>query len=164
MTHPRPDDRPDDGRVAVRSFRADDRAGVIDLWRRTDLVRPWNDPDRDIDRKLAVADGLLLVAERIAATTGDAPDPGDGLVGTVMVGYDGHRGWINYLAVDPEHQGRGLGRRLVQEAEQRLVVLGCPKVNLMVRSTNPDVVAFYRALGYDVDAVTALGKRLVADG
>lgn len=177
MNHPRPGHRP----VALRSFRADDRAGVIALWRRTDLVRPWNDPDRDIDRKLAVDDGLLLVAEPVdappasagrtapsvppapAATPSDAPDRGEGLVGTVMVGYDGHRGWINYLAVDPEHQGRGLGRRLVHEAERRLVALGCPKVNLMVRSTNPDVVAFYRALGYEVDAVTALGKRLIAD-
>ena len=159
MSHP----RPGDGSVALRSFRADDRAGVIDLWRRTDLVRPWNDPDRDIDRKLALADGLLLVAEPLDATPGVAPGPGSGLVGTVMVGYDGHRGWINYLAVHPEHQGRGLGRRLVHEAERRLEALDCPKVNLMVRSTNSDVVAFYRALGYQVDPVTALGKRLIAD-
>ena len=152
---PDPPDPPDP--PAIRSFRADDRAAVVDLWRRTDLVRPWNDPDRDIDRKLAMADGLLLVASSAA------PFAPGGIVGTIMIGYDGHRGSINYLAVHPDHQGHGLGRRLVHEAERRLTELGCPKLNLMVRSSNPDMVAFYRGLGYEIDAVTALGKRLIPD-
>lgn len=140
--------------LRIRAFTEADRGAVVELWRRTDLVRPWNDPDRDIDRKLALDDGLLLVAEVGEPAT---------VVGTVMVGYEGHRGWINYLAVDPPHQGGGLGRRLVAEAEDRLLALGCPKVNLMVRASNADVVAFYRSIGYDVDDVVALGKRLVSD-
>ena len=142
--------------LRIRPFRDDDRAALIALWGAADLVRPWNDPDRDIDRKLAVGDGLLLVAET-GATGGD-------LVGTVMVGYDGHRGWINYLAVHPDHRARAYGRRLMDEAEARLLALGCPKVNLMVRSSNADVIAFYGALGYQVDDVTSLGKRLIPDG
>jgi ribosomal protein S18 acetylase RimI-like enzyme len=157
--------------LLIRRFTEADRAAVIDLWRRTDLVRPWNDPDRDLDRKLALDDGLLLVAELTAAPdgrgdrtadVGGAPD--QGVAGSVMVGYDGHRGWLNYLAVDPALQGAGIGRQLVADAEQRLLALGCPKVNLMVRSTNAAVVAFYRSLGYAIDDVTALGKRLISDG
>ena len=81
------------------------------------------------------------------------------LAGSVMVGYDGHRGWVNYLAVDPAWQGRGLGRMLMDEAEQRLLALGCPKVNLQVRTSNEHVVAFYRHLGYGTDDVVSMGKR-----
>jgi ribosomal protein S18 acetylase RimI-like enzyme len=142
------------GSPTIRSFAEADRAAVVDLWRRAELVRPWNDPDLDIDRKLAVGDGLLLVAE-----DGEPPR----VVATVMVGYDGHRGWLNYLAVDPARRRAGIGRLLVAEAEARLLALGCPKVNLMVRSTNPGAVAFYEAIGYAVDDVTALGRRLIRD-
>ncbi len=80
-----------------------------------------------------------------------------------MVGYDGHRGWINYLAVDPDYRKRGLGRALMVEAELRLLREGCPKVNLQVRATNPEVVAFYRRLGYEIEERVGMGKRLIGD-
>jgi ribosomal protein S18 acetylase RimI-like enzyme len=138
--------------LEIRPFVEADRMALVDLWRRCDLVRPWNDPDSDIDRKLALGDELLLVARR------------DGtIVGGVMVGYDGHRGWLNYLAVDQDEQRSGLGRRLVREAERRLLSLGCPKINLQIRRTNLDAVAFYESLGYVEDDAISMGKRLIHD-
>ena len=139
--------------MTIREFAPADRDAVIALWRVRDLVRPWNDPGKDIARKVAVADGLFLVAEA------------DGvIVGAVMAGYDGHRGWLNYLAVAPDRQRSGLGRALVAAAETRLGAVGCPKVNLQIRDTNTAVVAFYEGLGYSVDAAVSMGKRLEADG
>ncbi len=138
--------------MEIRTFRAADEDAVVALWERTDLVRPWNDPRRDIARKVAVADDLLLVGVH------------DGkVVGVVMAGYDGHRGWINYLAVAPDRQGAGAGRALMAEAERRLRVLGCPKINLQVRGSNADVLAFYEHLGFVVDDAVSLGKRLEHD-
>ena len=132
----------------IRPFRTGDEAALVALWAACELVRPWN----DIRRKLALRDDLLLVA------------PADGeLVGSVMAGYEGHRGWINYLAVAPAHRRRGLGRQLMREAEERLAAVGCPKINLQVRAGNADVLAFYEAIGYRVDEVVSLGKRLVDD-
>jgi hypothetical protein len=113
------------------------------------LTRPWNDPYEDIDRNLAQDPDLLLVLEQE-----------DQIVGSVMIGYDGHRGWINYLGVHPGHQGRGLGRVLMEEAERRLLLLGCPKVNLQVRSGNAEALRFYRRIGYAVDDVVSMGRRL----
>lgn len=138
--------------IDVRRFEPGDRAAVVELWGRTELTRPWNDPDLDIDRKVAVDPEGFLVA---------AID--DRLVGTVMAGYDGHRGWINYLAVDPDAQGRGVGGRLVREAEQLLGRRGCPKVNLQIRTANETAVEFYRAIGYELDDVVSMGRRLVGD-
>ena len=89
---------------------------------------------------------------------------GESVVGSAMAGYDGHRGWVHYLAVDVEHRGTGLGRRLMEEVEARLLALGCPKVNVQIRSGNEEVAAFYARLGYAPDAAAALGKRLVPDG
>jgi ribosomal protein S18 acetylase RimI-like enzyme len=140
------------GDVTVREFAAADRADVVALWHVCDLVRPWNDPDRDIERKLAVGDSMFLVAEDER-----------GLVGTVMAGYDGHRGWINYLAVAPTEQGRGIGALMMDEAERRLRDIGCAKINLQIRSGNEAAAAFYERLGYRIDAVVGLGKRLVDD-
>jgi ribosomal protein S18 acetylase RimI-like enzyme len=140
------------GDVRVRSFREPDRGAVIELWQRCELTRPWNDPDRDIDRKLALDDGLLLVAEA----------PG-GIVGTVMVGYEGHRGWANYLAVDPERRGERVGSSLMAAAEERLRAVGCPKLNLQVRRGNAGAVAFYEAIGFVEDDVVSMGKRLIED-
>jgi len=137
---------------AVRRYRQSDRDALVSLWSRCGLLRPWNDPRRDIERKLAHDPGGLLVLEAH-----------DYLAGSVMAGYDGHRGWVNYLAVDPAWQGRGFGRLLMKEAEQRLLVLGCPKVNLQVRTSNEHVVAFYRHLGYGTDDVVSMGKRLLDD-
>lgn len=136
----------------VREFRESDRTSVVTLWRECDLVRPQNNPDLDIDRKLAVDDSMFFVAVS------------DGcIIGTVMAGYDGHRGWINYLAVAPSRQGDGIGRLLLAQAEDRLSAVGCPKVNLQVRTTNATAARFYRAAGYRDDDVISLGKRLVED-
>jgi ribosomal protein S18 acetylase RimI-like enzyme len=135
--------------IGVRSFEARDEEAVVALWEACGLVVPWNDPHQDIASKLAFQPKLFLVA-----VSGEKP------VGAVMAGYEGHRGWINYLAVDPELQGTGLGRVIMEEAERRLRELGCPKVNLQLRGSNHGVIAFYQALGYRIDDVVSLGKRL----
>ena len=137
--------------MQIRPFREKDRTQVVDLWNRCGLTVAWNDPNRDIDRKLDRDPGLFLVGCV------------DGVVGTVMAGYDGHRGWINYLAVDPDHRGRGYGKALMQAAERRLSALGCPKINLQVRSTNIGTIEFYTSIGYKEDPVISLGKRLIHD-
>ncbi len=136
----------------VRPFAQPDEEAVVALWERCGLTRPWNDPRKDIRRKLAVRPDLFLVGM-----------VEEQVVGTVMAGYEGHRGWINSLAVAPEHQRKGFGRILMAEAERRLREAGCPKINLQVRSSNRDVVAFYQALGYVVDDVVSMGKRLEQD-
>ena len=136
----------------IRPFQLDDADEVVGVWQAACLVRPWNDPYEDIARKVEVGDGLFLVAEH------------DGkVIGTVMAGYDGHRGWIYYLAVRPPHQRGGWGSRLLAAAEQMLAERGCPKINLQVRTDNREAVGFYTAAGYTPDAVTSLGKRLVID-
>ena len=137
----------------IRPFASDDTAAVVELWEAAGLLRPWNDPHRDIERKLAMADDLFLVAV----------DSDGVLVGAVMAGYDGHRGWVNYLAVDPQRRAEGWGRSLMEEAERRLLAAGCPKLNLQVRSDNQSAVDFYRRIGYVQDDVVSLGKRLIAD-
>ncbi len=137
---------------SIRIFVPADTEAVVALWEACGLVRPWNDPRRDIERKLTVQPELFLVAV-----------DGDEIVGAGMAGFDGHRGWVNYLAVASDRRGAGIGRRLMAEFEQRLEALGCPKVNLQVRTGNEDVLAFYRALGYGVDDVVSLGKRLIPD-
>ncbi|MBN1685213.1 MAG: GNAT family acetyltransferase [Spirochaetales bacterium] len=139
-------------RIDIRPYRNSDEEAVIILWRDCDLVVPWNDPKRDIRRKLAVQPDMLLVA---------CSD--DLIVGAVMVGYDGHRGWINYLAVHPEHRHRGIGTRLMNAAEKSLRAVSCPKINLQVRRINAGVVEFYGRLGYKIDEVISLGKRLERD-
>jgi ribosomal protein S18 acetylase RimI-like enzyme len=138
--------------MQIRAYQPSDEAAVIDLWQRCRLTRPWNDPRRDIARKLAVQPEMFLVALM-----------DESVVGTVMDGYEGHRGWINYLAVCPDHQRRGIGRMLMEEAEMLLKRAGCPKINLQVRSTNSEVIAFYHAIGYSVDDVISMGRRLIDD-
>ena len=136
----------------IRVFAVDDTDEVVSLWERCGLTRPWNDPRLDIARKLTVQPELFLVAER------------DGvIVGTVMAGFDGHRGWVNYVAVEPELQGAGLGRELMTTVERSLEAVGCPKLSLQVRAENENALGFYRALGYQPDAVVSLGKRLIRD-
>jgi ribosomal protein S18 acetylase RimI-like enzyme len=138
--------------VRIRSFAGGDTEAVVALWHEAGLVVPWNDPYRDIERKLAVQPELFLVA-----------DVGERVVGTAMVGFDGHRGWVNYLAVAADLRRGGLGARLMGEAERLLTERGCPKLNLQVRSSNTAVIEFYRRLGYRVDETTSLGKRLIPD-
>lgn len=138
--------------MQIRSFRPSDSAAVIALWEEAALTRPWNDPAKDIERKLSTQPELFLVAEAEGT-----------VVGTAMVGYDGHRGWVHYLAVSPSLQGAGLGRELMAEAERLLIELDCPKINLMVRTGNDRVIGFYEALGYGTDEVALLSKRLIPD-
>jgi ribosomal protein S18 acetylase RimI-like enzyme len=135
--------------MEIRAFQAGDEAAVIELWRRCDLVRPLNNPHDEIARKMGVGAEMFLVAVI------------DGrIVGTVMCGYEGHQGWINYLGVDPECRRRGIGRALMAEGERMLAAVGCPKINLQVRATNQSVIEFYRAIGFAVDDVISMGKRL----
>ena len=136
----------------IRPYEEADQVAVVELWRECGLVAPQNDPVKDIRRKLHVRRDLFLVGLL-----------GARLVGTVMVGYEGHRGWVNYLAVAPDCRRRGLGRRLMGEAERLQRAAGCPKINLQVRSSNADVIGFYRSIGYAVDDVVSMGRRLEED-
>jgi len=138
--------------LVLRSYRPGDREALVALWSICELTRPWNNPHRDIDRKLARDGDNLLVLEE-----------DNQLIGSVMVGYEGHRGWVNYLAVHPDHRRQGLGRLLMDEAERRLRDLGCAKVNLQVRASNETAREFYRQIGYTIDEAVSFGKRLEHD-
>jgi ribosomal protein S18 acetylase RimI-like enzyme len=138
--------------VKIRTYKECDRAQIVELWVKTGLYHPDNDPNRDIDRKVADSPELFFVAteeERV--------------IGTVMVGYEGHRGWINYLGVLPECQGKGIGRELMTMAEKALGSLGCAKINLQIRKGNTDVIGFYNAIGYVIEDVISMEMRLQFD-
>jgi len=140
--------------MQIRAFKEGDTDEVVALWRLCGLTRPWNDPLRDIARKLEVQRELFLVGV----------EEGNGaIIASIMAGYEGHRGWVNYLAVHPDARGAGHGRSLMAEVESLLLVRGCPKVNLQVRADNADALAFYTAIGYVVDDCVSLGKRLISD-
>ncbi len=138
--------------MRIRPFDVNDETAVMALWEESGLTRPWNDPHKDIARKLAVQPELFLVGVTDGA-----------VMASVMAGYEGHRGWMNYLAVAPRFRGRGFGRILVEHVERALLERGCPKVNLQVRASNPEAIAFYRRLGYAQDESISLGKRLIVD-
>ncbi len=139
-----------DTAMEIRPYLESDEAAVASLWREVFPDSPsWNHPETAIRRKLAVQRELFLVA-----TDGSA------LVGTAMAGYDGHRGWVHYVAVSPKHRRQGIGAALMRSAEERLTGLGCPKLNLQVRASNDDVIAFYRKLGYQVEDRVSMGKCL----
>jgi len=137
----------------VRPFAPGDTDALVQLWHDCGLTRPWNDPYKDIQRHQQADQGPLLVGTDGSGT----------LVASVMVGYDGHRGWIYYLAVHPAHRRQGHGRHLVAQAEQRLAAVGCPKLNLLVRDGNEAALAFYERLGYAQEPTASLGKRLISD-
>src|SRR5262245_32680288 len=139
--------------MPIRPYQSADEDAVVSLWHACGLTRPWNDPRKDIARKLQVRPDLFLVGEI-----------GGAVVATVMAGYEGHRGWVNYLAVSPNHRGRGLGRAIMAQAERLLREAGCPKINLQVRTGNTAALAFYQRIGFAVDDVVSLGKRLERDG
>jgi ribosomal protein S18 acetylase RimI-like enzyme len=125
---------------------------VIALWQRCDLTRPVNDPRKDIRRKIKVNPELFLIGLI------------DGrVVATAMGGYEGHRGWVNYLGVDPALQKKGLGRQIMRALEEKLLEKGCPKLNLQVRTGNTEAVKFYEHIGYKRDEVISMGKRLIPD-
>ncbi|HPQ43933.1 MAG TPA: GNAT family acetyltransferase [Syntrophales bacterium] len=138
--------------MEIRPFDPNDEESVIRLWTACGLVVPWNNPHRDIQRKLKIQPDMFLVA----CSDGQ-------VIATVMAGYDGHRGWINYLAVHPQHRHSGIGKLMMDEAESRLRSAGCPKINLQVRGTNASAIRFYERIGFKKDDVVSLGKRLEPD-
>jgi ribosomal protein S18 acetylase RimI-like enzyme len=139
--------------MLTRSFVVDDTESVVQLWNDCGLTRPWNDPRKDIERKRTVQPELFLVGE----------DAGK-LIATAMIGFDGHRGWVSYLAVDSAHRGRGNAAALMVEGERLLIELGCPKIMLMVRADNTAVIGLYENLGYATEQTVLMGKRLIPDG
>jgi ribosomal protein S18 acetylase RimI-like enzyme len=138
--------------LSVRPFRPDDREEVVRLWIECGLVVPHNNPLRDIERKAKVNPEWFLVGVQNGK-----------VVSTCMAGYDGHRGWINYLAVLPSVRRRGIAGMMMREAEGLLKKAGCPKINLQIRSSNRGVIRFYEDIGYSVDDVASMGKRLEKD-
>ena len=135
--------------LTLRPYEPEDQKAVVALWEACRLVVPQNDPIADIQTKMQFQPDLFLVAVSE-----------NRLVGTVMAGYEGHRGWINYLAVAPEKRRQGIAKAMMVWVERKLRALGCPKINLQVRRTNTAVIDFYRAIGFEEDDVISFGKRL----
>ena len=138
--------------MEIRPYMESDEDAVVDLWERCGLIRPWNDPRRDIARKLRVQRELFVVGTIEGA-----------IVATAMAGYEGHRGWVNYIAVDPRHRRNGLGRRMMAHVEERLRELGCPKINIQIRRDSLEAIAFYEKIDFKEDDVRSFGKRLEHD-
>ena len=138
--------------MPLRPFTVADTEAVVALWTEVGLVRPWNDPRRDIQRKLTTQPELFLVIDECSQ-----------VIATAMVGYDGHRGWVYYLAVAPDRRGLGHARALMAEAERLLIERGCPKIMLMVRADNDTVIGMYEGLGYATESTVVMGKRLIPD-
>lgn len=136
----------------IRPFQTEDEASVVSLWQLCELTVPWNNPYKDIARKLKVQPELFLVGMLDSL-----------LIATVMGGYDGHRGWINYLAVHPDFQGQGYAQQVMENVESELRKRGCPKINLQIRSGNARLMAFYQKLGFTDDQALSMGKRLEED-
>ena len=139
-------------KLNIRPFHTSDTEAVIKLWHDCGLVRSWNNPHLDVERKLTVNPEWFVVGE-----------VDHQVVASAMFGYEGHRGWVNYLAVSPQHQRQGYAKQLMQLGEDLLLEVGCPKLNLQVRDTNTQALGFYEALGYKIDASVSLGKRLISD-
>jgi ribosomal protein S18 acetylase RimI-like enzyme len=139
-------------KLNIRTYLQKDEAEVITLWRECGLIVPWNNPETDIARKCADSPELFFIAEL-----------GDELVASCMAGYDGHCGWIYFLAVKPTEQRQGIAAKLISRVEQTLIELGCPKLELMVRKTNNEVISFYSSIGFGPDPVMVMSKRLIED-
>ena len=135
--------------MGIADALASDEAATVALWQAAGLTRPWNDSAADFRLALANPTSTVLLACE-----------GDALAGSVMVGFDGHRGWVYYLATDPAWRGRGVGLTLMTAAEDWLRARGCPKIQLMVRGDNLAAKGFYAAIGYEVQDVVTIGKRL----
>jgi len=135
--------------MEIRQFSEDERSQVVRLWKKVFANEPpHNEPDQVITAKLKVDEQLFI-----------AMDEGT-LLGTVMVGYDGHRGWLYSVAVDPQQQKNGIGRKLVEHALASLHEQGCLKVNLQIRSGNPEVIAFYKKLGFEIEERVSMGRMI----
>jgi ribosomal protein S18 acetylase RimI-like enzyme len=138
--------------LVIENAAAGDEAAVVALWRASGLTRPWNDPLADFRLALGASSATILLARE-----------GDGIIGSVMAGFDGHRGWVYYLAVAPDRRRAGLGRVLMAAAEAWLRERGAPKLQLMVRTENQAALGFYAALGMERQATVVLGRRLDGD-
>ncbi|MGC1207058.1 MAG: GNAT family acetyltransferase [Ornithinimicrobium sp.] len=138
--------------MQIRPFDLDDTEAVVRLWQEVGITRPWNDPRRDIERKMTVQPELFLVGVI-----------GEDIVASAMSGFDGHRGWLYYFAVSPSRQGQGLGQLVLEEVERLLIERGCPKVNVQIRGGNTGLMERYQAWGYAEDGATGMGKRLIPD-
>jgi ribosomal protein S18 acetylase RimI-like enzyme len=138
--------------VIVKPYSSQNMDDVIDLWNRCNLLRSWNDPKKDIKRKLKVNPELFLLGFI-----------DNKVIATVVGGYDGHRGCINYLAVDPAYKQSGFGKQIMEAVEEKIGALGCPKINIQVRADNKDTLKFYKSIGYKIDKVVSIGKRLEED-
>lgn len=139
-------------RLTIRNYLPADQSKVISLWQECGLLVPWNNPYRDIERKYRNSPEMFFIG-----------DLGSELVATCMAGYDGHRGWIYYLAVKNSCRGMGIASEMVKHAESSLIAINCPKIDLMVRNTNDEVISFYQSIGYEPDPVVVLSKRLIED-
>jgi ribosomal protein S18 acetylase RimI-like enzyme len=138
--------------MEIVEYKPEYESAVIELWEKCELTRPWNNPGLDIERKIKVNPELFLVG----LIDGE-------VVASAMGGYEGHRGWVNYLAVDPERRRQGLGRKMMDVIEERLSEIGCPKINIQVRDDNTEVLNFYSKIGYNTEEIISLGKRLIKD-
>ena len=138
--------------LLIRPFKEGDEEALVSLWNMCKLSVPWNNPYKDIARKLKVQAELFLVGYLEVK-----------LIASVMAGYDGHRGWINYLAVHPVFQARGYGKQLMEYVENELRELGCPKINLQIREGNDKVLSYYQKLGFVEEKRINMGKRLQND-
>ncbi len=138
--------------MIIRQFESEDTDEVVSLWMKCNLTVPWNNPWQDIERKLKVNPELFLVGELEGK-----------VIATVMGGYEGHRGCVNYVAVHPDFRRKGYGKMMMNALEEKLKALGCPKLNLNVRGSNLAVIGFYEKIGYARDDVVGMGKRLIED-
>ena len=138
--------------LLIRPLKEGDEEALVSLWNMCKLTVPWNNPYKDIVRKLKVQADLFLVGYLE-----------DKLIASVMAGYDGHRGWINYFAVHPDFQARGYGKQLMDNVENGLRELGCPKINLQIREENDKVLSYYQKLGFVEEKRINMGKRLEDD-
>ena len=138
--------------LLIRPLKEGDEEALVSLWNMCKLTVPWNNPHKDISRKLKVQAELFLVGYLE-----------DKLIASIMAGYDGHRGWINYFAVHPDFQARGYGKQLMDNVENGLRELGCPKINLQIRERNDKVFTYYQKLGFVEEKRITMGKRLEDD-
>jgi ribosomal protein S18 acetylase RimI-like enzyme len=138
--------------MKIQPYTPEYETAVIELWRKCNLTRPQNNPKKDIERKLKVNPELFLVGVE-----------GGKVIATAMGGYEGHRGWVNYVGVDPDYQKKGVGRQMMGAIEKKLLERGCPKLNLCVLKDNTGAIKFYEELGFIKDDCILMGKRLIPD-
>ena len=138
--------------MIIRPYLSEEESEVIRPWCKCNLTRARNNPEKDIERKSEVDPELFLIGLI-----------DNKLVATVMGGYEGHRGWVNYLAVNPDYQRRGPGRQIMEAVENRLQDMDCPKINLQIRTDNQGAAAFYEHIGYKMEERVSMGKRLLVD-